>query len=63
MQSPGAYAIMNAIKNNPESALTEIELTVRLRKQKEDSEFSFLLLQMSHHVMIIWEVRVLLFVR
>lgn len=49
MQSPGAYAIVNAIKNNPESTLIEIELTVRLRKQKEDS---FLLLQMSHHLMI-----------
>ena len=51
MQSPGAYAIVNAIKNNPESALKEIELTVRLKKQKEDSVFIFLLLQMSHHLM------------
>lgn len=32
MQSPGAYAIVNAMKNNPESTLIEIELTVRLFK-------------------------------
>ena len=30
MQSPGAYALVNAMKNNPETALIEIELTVRL---------------------------------
>lgn len=29
MQSPGAYAIVNAMKNNPESTLVEVELTVR----------------------------------
>lgn len=32
MQSPGAYAIVNAMKNNPESTLIEIELTVRKPK-------------------------------
>ena len=31
MQSPGAYALVNAMKNNPESTLVEIELTVRSR--------------------------------
>ena len=30
MQSPGAYALVNAMKKNPETALIEIELTVRL---------------------------------
>lgn len=32
MQSPGAYALVNAMKNNPESTLIEIELTVRLKR-------------------------------
>ena len=36
MQSPGAYAIVNAMKNNPESTLIEIELTVRLYNKYED---------------------------
>ena len=31
MQSPGAYALVNGMKNNPESTLVEIELTVRSR--------------------------------
>ena len=31
MQSPGAYALVNAMKNNPESTLVEIELTVGSR--------------------------------
>ena len=44
MQSPGAYAIVNAIKNNPESTLIDIELTVRLGKHKEDSVLTFLYL-------------------
>ena len=28
MQSAGAYAIVNSMKNNPESAIVEIELSV-----------------------------------
>ena len=31
MQSPGAYALVNAMKNNPESVLIEIGFTVRLK--------------------------------
>ena len=34
MQSPGAYALVNAMKNNLESKLIEVELTVRLRDMK-----------------------------
>ena len=36
MQSPGAYALVNAMKNNPESTLVEIELTVRSRNVTEN---------------------------
>ena len=37
MQSPGAYALVNAMKNNPESTLIEVELTVRRKDRKETS--------------------------
>ena len=36
MQSPGAYALVNAMKNNTESKLIEVELTVRLRDTKKN---------------------------
>ena len=36
MQSPGAYALVNAMKNNLESKLIEVELTVRLRDMKKN---------------------------
>ena len=49
MQSPGAYALVNAMKNNLESKLIEVELTVRLRDMKNkfflvDKQFTQILI-------------------